>query len=823
MKSRTLKKIGNTMISFTHFRVFPAAAIAWLCLILCGNCQTSSQLSTCFLARGEQALLEVSVVGSEPKSLPVITSVKNVLIQSAGRGPQTRMLPGRKLEYVFEYILSSYEVGDYVIPPIEVNVGGLTTRSEPLEFKVFNPDELQWSEVEVQGAMVRYASSFRAMKESLYEGETTYTEIKVFVPDTLNVADWGIPDFQRDGLTAWRFQPSPMQSQVNLLGRRYISVAYPSTITPTRTGKIAIGPAKVRLKTVQVVTNPYPVREYMDVYLAIPKLDFDAQELPEGAPEGFENAVGSFHMTASTTTTDVKEGDPISIDLLVSGSGNLDTIRAPKLLDPTGWKIYEPTTDQRGDERRQLSGSAVFHQFMRPLELKPQVPPFRLVYFDPKDETYKTATTEPIALNMIPGTAPKTGTDGIPQSLPMPIERMTDILAVITPAQLTLQASGPFPLWLGNLLGGLIALGLIGKALWMRYASRLKNDPARMKRMNALREIEKANAQNDVEFLRAAGSYIESSLGGNEHAEIQAILAERDAVCFRSEKPQVVLDPSRRAAILKSLRKAAMACLTLTLLAGSVISARATDVAHDAQEAYDSAKYDDAIKLWLGAGNYESLAADTLYNIGNACYRSAAPGYAALYYRRALARDPSHEESHQNLRFIERKYGAITIQRPDFQYVLAKLPLTGWKAMFWGGLWLCALALLVFPATRSGARVRVVAVATLVLGPLIASMGILGLRFFPNDAEFAPIENQAVIITENAVLHADAARTSPEVIDAPPGSVCEIIRESGDWTYVAFATKTRGWVPKECVEKVLPNQAPAPPKFRKPKADGKTA
>ncbi|MEO8615677.1 MAG: hypothetical protein ABI600_11095 [Luteolibacter sp.] len=811
------------MIPFTRFRAFPFAAIAWLCLILCGNSQTSSQLSTCFLARGEQALLEVSIVGGEPKSLPVITSVKNVLIQSAGRGPQTRMLPGRKLEYVFEYIISSYEVGDYVIPPIEVMVGGVPSRTEPLEFKVFNPDELQWSEVEVQGVMVRYASSFRAMKGELYEGETTYTEIKVFVPDTLNVADWGIPDFQREGLTAWRFQPSPMQSQVNLLGQRYISVAYPSTITPTRTGKIAIGPAKVRLKTVQVVMNPYPVREYMDVYLEVPKLDFDAQELPDGAPEGFENAVGSFRMSASTTTTEVKEGDPISIDLLVSGSGNLDTLRAPKLLDPAGWKVYDPTTDQRGDERRQLSGNAVFHQFMRPLELKPQVPPFRLVYFDPKDETYKTVTTEPITLNMIPGTAPKSGSDAAIQSLPVPIERMTDILAVITPAKLTLPADGAFPLWTGHLIGGLIALGLIAKALWIRYAPRLKKDPERVQRMDALKMIEKTDARNDVEFLKAAGSYIESWLGGNHQAGILAILAERDAVCFRSEKPQAVLDQFRRAAILKALRKAAMACLTLALLACSAIPTRAADVSHDARDAYDSARYDDAIKLWLGAGRYETLAADTLYNIGNACYRSAAPGYAALYYRRALARDPSHEESRQNLRFIERKYGAITIQRPDFQYVVAKLPLTGWKAMVWGGLWLCALALLVFPATRSGARVRIAAVGALVLGPMIASVGILGWRYFPNDAEFASLENQAVIISEKAVLHADAARTSPEVIDAPPGSLCEIIRESGDWTYVAFATKTRGWVPKECVERVLPSEAPALPKFRKPKADGKTA
>ncbi len=138
-------------------------------------------------------------------------------------------------------------------------------------------------------------------------------------------------------------------------------------------------------------------------------------------------------------------------------------------------------------------------------------------------------------------------------------------------------------------------------------------------------------------------------------------------------------------------------------------------------------------------------------------------------------------------------------------------------------LWLCGLALLVFPATRPGARLRVAAVGALVLGPVLVSAGVLGWRYFPNDAEFAPVARQAVIIAEKVALHTDAARTAPEVIDAPPGSLCEIISESGRWAYVAFATKTRGWVPMESIEKVIPEKPPDPPKFRKPKADGKTA
>lgn len=804
--------------SIRAFRVLAA----WILLSAPAHGQTTCRLSTSFLARGEQALLEISVAGGLPNEIPTPPKIKNIAIQASGRGPQTRILPGRRLEYVFDYIVSGYETGKYAIPPVEVVVDGGKVLTEPLDFVIFNPDELQWSEVEACGKTIRYASSFRVLNDKPFENETTTTEIKVFVPEEMIIEDWGIPDFERDGVAAWRFQPSPMRSRINLLGMRYVSVAYPSTITPTRSGKVAIGPAKIRLMTREMIMDPFPRQVSAEVYLQVPKLEIESIPLPEGAPAGFENAVGSFRLNASTTVTEVQEGDPISVDLIVSGSGNLDTLRPPQLDNPAGWKIYGTTTEQRGDERRQLSGNVVFHQSIRPLEMKSEIPPFRLAYFDPKDETYKTLTSEPIALKMRPNTSAGANPAASVQALPIPFERMTDILAVLRPAQLTVPAARAIPGWLGHAGGALLALVLIAKALWMRYAPRLRKNPARDARMRELREIAKTPPADDTRFLKSAGAFIERHHGENPNPEIQAILAERDAVCFLADKPKAALDPNRRNQILKLLRQAALAFAFIAAL-GFGQPARAQDTTTLALEAYESAKYDDAVKLWLGAGNYEQLSADTLYNIGNACYRSGSPGHAALYYRRALARDSSHQEARQNLRFIERKHGAIVVHRPEYQYALAKFPISFWQAACWSGLWLCGLALLVFPATRPGARLRVAAVGALVLAPLLVSVGALGWRYFPNDAEFAPLAKQAVIIAEKTALHTDAARTAPEVIDAPPGSLCEIITESGRWLYVAFASKTRGWVPVEAIEKVVPEKAPEPPKFRKPKADGKSA
>ncbi len=790
----------------------------WLALTSPSNGQATSRISSAFLARGERSLLEITIAGARPDAFPVIDPVKGVTIESRSG------VNGSQNETIFGYEVVSYEIGKHIIPAITITTSGIERKTEPLEIEVFDPDDLQWEEATINEQTIRYATAFRTMKLSPYEGETSYAEIKVYYPRDLEVEDWGIPDFKIEGLTAWRFQPSPIRSSINLLGQRYVSVAYPSTLTPTRSGGSSIGPAKVRLTTIQRTQNPFPRANFEYLFLNVAKLELAAKPLPEGAPAGFENAIGNFRITATTATTAVKEGEPLSVDLTVTGSGNLDTIRPPRLSDESGWKLYDATSDQRGDERRQLTGSSVFHQFMRPLEFKPAIPAFKLVYFDPKEESYKIVTTDPINLKMTPALAQTTASGVAPaatmvQALPLPIERMTDILTIIHPAQLTLPSSSFSLVNLGHLLAGMAALALISKIFWMHYAPRLGQNPMLTSRLNALRELENQRSATDLEFLKSSGAYIESYLGKSPSPELLKILAERDAVCFREEKPTSALDGSRRKSILKVLRQAATALLVVCFITNT----KASDLSTQAREAYDAARYDDAIKIWLSAGNYNSLAADTLYNIGNASYRSDSPGIAALYYRRALVRDPSHEESRQNLRFIERKYGAITVQRPEFQYALTKLPLSTWQAIFWAGLWLCLLALLIFPASQRGARLRAVAMILLVIAPFVAAIGGLGWRYFPNDSEFAPVTRQAVITIEGAVLHADAARTSPEVIDAPPGSLCEVILVTGDWAYVSFTNLTRGWIPVEAFEMIIPKTTPVPPKFEKPKADGKTA
>jgi len=798
--------------------------LLYLLVTSLGHANVRSLISSSFLARGEKAIFEIRVEQQEPDEMPRIEEVKDVVIEPIGFG-RPQMYPGRRMESSFQYIISSYETGIHVIPAVEVLVNGIKMKTEPLSIEVFDPSDLEWSESSSQpaeaGDTVRYASIIRIPQRKFFENQAFASEIKIYVPRDLasSIADWGVPEFERKGLAVWRYEPSNQPGEVNLLGQPYVSLAYKTTMTALNSGEVEIGPATVRLIYVKTVFDRFAQRIQLQTTLDVPKLGFTVAPLPEGAPKGFDNAVGQFSLRTAIKETNVTEGEPLALDVVVSGSGNLDNLRSPKMTDPAGWKVYDATPNQRGEERRELQGTVVFSQFIRPLEMKTAIPPFRLVYFDPDTERYETVTTDLIPLVMSPAKGGVTEASGPPQSLAVPVERMSDILGLIDAGQLLNPSGRNASPWLLHAFAACLALALITRALWMRYGHHFERDETKRKLRQDFATLARAASGDGLAFLRAAGGFAERWQLVDKNEEIREILDERDRLCFREAKADVPVPRGRREKILRSLRKAALGILVFAF-AGQL---DAGEVSAKAKEAYDAARFEEAAKLWLGAGSYEDLSADTLYNIGNAAYRMGAPGQAALYYRRALSRDAAHGEARQNLRFIERKYGSITIERPAYQYVIARIPLSAWKGSLWAGAWMLVIGLLVFPATRIGSPWRVAGVIGFVLGPLMMSLGGLGWRYFPDDAEFAAITRQAVVVGEKIVLHTDAARTSPEVIDAPPGSVAEVIRRSGDWAYVAFATKTRGWVLIDAIEMVIPGGKPSPPEVKKAASDGSSA
>ncbi|TAE75560.1 MAG: tetratricopeptide repeat protein [Verrucomicrobia bacterium] len=793
--------------------LFRTTLILLMILAASGAAQAASMvdavMTSRFLVRGEQAVLELILRGEvAPDEIPEPPVVKNLSIRPLGMGLQRRAGMGRRAEFFIPYVVSSYDAGNYVIPPIELSFGGKIHETAPIDLRVIDDMKLEWSEALVGTQKIRYAAAFHALKNQPYLGEKQPVELKIYFPSDQIVLDWGIPDFERDGLSAWRFQPQPRLGRATLLGRPYYAVPYPSTVSTNRGGTSTLGPASLRLQlqiaSVENFGRAYP----QPVNLKVPAIRFDSRPLPANPPDGFENAIGSFDLKVRSSETRIREGDPLTLDITVTGSGNLDALEAPKLLDTEGWKLYDATSAERGDERRELSGEVSFRQFIRPLRPQSSIPPLRLVYFDPALDRYETILSDAIPLEILPatsGAAPLAP----PQALPMPIEEMTDILGIVNPTPGLLSDRKDLPGWLWQVPPALVTLLLLGKIAARQISPRLRKDPNATARARDWRSLEKS-PDHDATFYRNAGRFIERWLGNHPDPCVREILEKRDQLCFRNDPAAGAIDRSERQRVLRQLRRLALPILFFA----SLLSAPPARADQNPGQLFSKGLYSDAARSWLESGPYPQLHADTLFNIGNAAYRLGAPGEAALYYRRALQRDPSHPEARQNLRFLERKFGSITVQRPDYQHQLARFPLSTWQGLVSAGAWLLAISLLTFPATRQGSPLRIAAVVGLIAAPLMAATGSIAWRYYPDDAHFAPLQEQVVIVADRSTIRTDAARTSPTVIEAPAGSLCRLVTRSGDWAYVAFTNESRGWVPLVDIEPVLPETTPQAPKPR---------
>jgi hypothetical protein len=95
-----------------------------------------------------------------------------------------------------------------------------------------------------------------------------------------------------------------------------------------------------------------------------PELALTILPFPEpDRPREFNGAVGQFQMEASGSPTEVKAGDPITLIMKISGTGNFDSVQSPQLISAEGFKVYNA-------EARTTDNGKTFEQVIIPLSEK---------------------------------------------------------------------------------------------------------------------------------------------------------------------------------------------------------------------------------------------------------------------------------------------------------------------------------------------------------------------------------------------------------------------------------------------------------------------
>lgn len=132
-------------------------------------------------------------------------------------------------------------------------------------------------------------------------------------------------------------------------------------------------------------------------------LSFSIVALPKvGQPASFSGAVGNgFSIDVTADRSVVQVGDPIKLDVVLRGDGNLENLTLPNLVGPTGFssELFQVPSELP---------SGVFDGGVKMFEVAvrvkdpavDQIPAIAFSWFDPSSESYQTALSKPIALQV---------------------------------------------------------------------------------------------------------------------------------------------------------------------------------------------------------------------------------------------------------------------------------------------------------------------------------------------------------------------------------------------------------------------------------------
>ena len=158
---------------------------------------------------------------------------------------------------------------------------------------------------------------------------------------------WDAEGFWREELDVER-RPIPKTIVEN--GLRYNTITLKRVaVFPTRTGELTVDPLKIEVEAYIPSRSGDPFDQffsfrprYEPVEVASRSVKIDVSSLPENSPDDFLGAVGAFRVEADVDRAEVQVGEPIEIELTISGTGNMATIEPPNFEPPGVFEQYDP-------------------------------------------------------------------------------------------------------------------------------------------------------------------------------------------------------------------------------------------------------------------------------------------------------------------------------------------------------------------------------------------------------------------------------------------------------------------------------------------------
>ena len=417
--SSSINSIRRKRMFATITRSVPVVLLALAALAGPARAETLTadmNLNPRVLHIGEPAELKFTIRGMENPPPPPLSAIKGLQIRgpSVGTTFSSSVVNGRVTTdraTIYTYQVFPLESGTFQLGPYRYIADGNAVALPAIELRVVSAGKSANSG-QHSGQKTIFARLI-ADKDKLYNQEIFDLIFEIYTTGDVNIGrDIEILNMPTTGLSLQPFEILAPDRRVvdnevyNV--RRFRSKAHALTA-----GTFTLAPT---LRVPVVMPRQQRRRNLMDdpffsmfgntrtqpVDVSPEPLTLNIEQLPEaGKPDDFSGAVGEFMFDVEVKPTELEVGEPITVSMIISGSGNIENALPPPFPESEYFKSYEASRIESDINQQTAIGRKVFEQVVIPkTDAVKEFPALVFNYFDPQDNSYKTIKEGPFPLTV---------------------------------------------------------------------------------------------------------------------------------------------------------------------------------------------------------------------------------------------------------------------------------------------------------------------------------------------------------------------------------------------------------------------------------------
>lgn len=373
------------------------------------------------------ARLTITVTGTRQSADIELPKIDNIRLRNRGTSSQFSMINGSISSSVsYNYIVQAVTPGAYTIPSLQIEVEGKSYSTKPIHFQVTASGQQPTGYSGKSGPTTEEIAFLRISEKTArhYSGEIVPLTIKAYFAQAYRADINSLPVLSGDGVVMAQLDDKPKQTEESVNGRMYHVLTWETSLSGIKVGDHPIHfslDATLLIPQKRRGLSPFGGSSLFDdsffedsafdsffgghqrkpIVSVSPEIIFKVLSLPtDQQPDDFTGAIGHFELGVSATPMAVEIGEPISLTMEISGTGNFDRVEAPVFPESPDWKTYAPTSNF-SDQGRSFSGTKVFEQaIVAKNGSATTIPPLSFSYFDPDQQKYITKTSEALAIQL---------------------------------------------------------------------------------------------------------------------------------------------------------------------------------------------------------------------------------------------------------------------------------------------------------------------------------------------------------------------------------------------------------------------------------------